>query len=376
MAVSGRYTLFLLVIFIWPPFLLGRITLGEHARTAFFDTGGHGWFAGDCGIFWTEDGGRSWQPRNPPSLTVDSEVPWITAASGPSPDQVWAVVSWRQVWMTQDMGLHWRDVTPDQYRSERAGYQGLQQVVSAGRRNAFLTDPRHLFRSADQGKTWDVLDLDPPWSINPLTGSLMHFLDARFGWYQEDDPPPSYWITRDGGQTWDKMRRGPLAAGSVWTSIDALQFVTPKIGYLILADSGQRRIQTIYRTSDAGQSWETIGQNLREIHSDVGLSSELYPIPDDGVLAIGGIASRLTRIGGPPPYHLLIVLRPPDWKARLLYRTRATELLPVFANKKRGWLFVSRISNFEVVATSDGGNTWHPLYRANVEGDLLIAEPK
>jgi photosystem II stability/assembly factor-like uncharacterized protein len=370
-ATSTEYLLFLTLIVSHPPFLLGTSTMRqEAARVAFFDCAGAAWFAGDYGIFWTNDGGRSWEARNPPRVNGDPEAgpAWITDASGSSADRVWVVVSWRRVWLTEDRGRRWRDVTPVQYRTEQEGFYGLQQVMGASTNHAFLTDSMHLFRTVDRAKTWEVLSLESPWLINPLSGSLMHFLDARFGWYLEDDPPPRYWITRDGGTTWEKMRRGPLKAGSVQTFITALLLTSQKVGYVVLREYvGATTVQRVYRTSDGGETWSEIAGNLNQITSNIWISKDLYNLPNEGVLAIGGIRSRFPWMGGPVPVKLLLAVKPSKTEIQVLYRTRATKLLPFFVTDTRGWLIVVRQTDVRVLTTTDAGKSWRPLFSRKVE---------
>ncbi len=348
----------------------------EASRTVFFDASGCGWIAGDVGIFRTQDAGKSWETLNDrllqalnEGLSATASTPMahfvqISDASFPDCKCAWVTTVGHRVLKTSDQGEHWDEVTPKHRDVSR---EQFVQVIAIDQGHAFLTTRQRLFRTSDGGRAWETFELGPEWLINPMTGSLMQFIDPQHGWYLENDPPPRFWATQDGGRTWDKVRHSVLKAASVRTFIVALKFISPAEGYLALDDSGPAFAPRFYWTDDGGQTWTPLRADLSKIQPHPGgMSQRLTAIPGGGILVSCGLSTTY-RIGMPLPTKLLLALDNKSPEPRVLYKAPATDLIPFFVSRQRGWLVLFRgASEFEVLNTSDAGSDWRLLAMVKV----------
>jgi photosystem II stability/assembly factor-like uncharacterized protein len=111
-----------------------------------------------------------------------------------------------------------------------------------------------LFRSEDQGATWQQRSLPPDARI---LGGLT-FVDANHGWLLLASPPGTQctaqsvqvWRTSDGAASWQNL--GATGIHSSQCKQD-LSFVDAQHGFLSAWDQTNR--PTIYRTDDGGASW-------------------------------------------------------------------------------------------------------------------------
>lgn len=124
-----------------------------------------------------------------------------------------------------------------------------------------LMNGQFLYRSVDQGKTWQPRPLPP--SLNEATaGPEISFVSDIEGWlstvpYTTHPTPCSagqmdaLWHTADAGTTWQQVLRSHANAG---TQCDyGLSFIDPQRGFLSASDPTHAPV--IYRTSDGGQTW-------------------------------------------------------------------------------------------------------------------------
>lgn len=124
----------------------------------------------------------------------------------------------------------------------------------------------NLFRSSDQGSTWGRRPLPSPPGVLPNIS--VSFVDAQHGWLLSPGSPATQcqvqgiqiWRTSDAGATWQTLS-ATAGASAVSTAPGIapsqcksdLSFVDSTHGFLSAHDPNSRPV--IYRTSDGGGSW-------------------------------------------------------------------------------------------------------------------------
>ena len=152
-----------------------------------------------------------------------------------------------------------------------------------------LVAGQYLFRSVDQGKTWQQRQ----WA--PYSGGggppMITFIDSMDGWVLFPGVPATscsaqgaqLWHTYDGAKSWQLIAAavyGQSVAGALAFDQckDAIAFADPQHGFLATGDTLDR--STIYRTADGGVTW----------------SASKLPDPPGWVTGNGGVALRVVSI--------------------------------------------------------------------------------
>jgi hypothetical protein len=220
---------------------------------------GAGWAWTASRLWWTADGGATWQERTPTALAsgairgasfLDSSRGWL-AAQALSTGEL-------QIFRTQDGGLTWSvSALPDAQGdlAERGGNLSLDFVdaqsgwVSVRLQTSAAFSEGRLFRTQDGGLTWSELSLP--------AGGEVHFLDANRGWLAGGPGGGQLFATGDGGQTWQPLDPGNTAQGGVGLNFYSLPaFTSPQEGLLPLtiSDAADPRLE-LYATHDGGSTW-------------------------------------------------------------------------------------------------------------------------
>jgi photosystem II stability/assembly factor-like uncharacterized protein len=173
-----------------------------------FFTADTGWVRQANDLYWTTDGGQSWQKRTPP-------IP---------------------------IGTYWHTLY---FHSPAVGWGLFSELGPDGRPQFSLA------QTTDGGQSWawHTLDLFPAGDVDAyLADAQFHFLDAHTGWLLTKRASSSnfdvgtLFFTSDGGYSWER-RAAPITGD--------LLFVTAEQGWL--AGGPDRR--DLYTTSDGGRSW-------------------------------------------------------------------------------------------------------------------------
>lgn len=229
-----------------------------------------------------------------------------------------------------------------------------------------------LFRSTDQGNTWQLRPLP---ALSPVTPSIS-FVNDHEGWLlsvtylnvrqcAEEDV---IWHTTDAGATWRQLTTTGLAS---MQCEEEISFVDSAHGFLTASDPNHR--PTIYRTSDGGHSW--VASTLPDFPGWVTQPGQALRVIS--IKAFG--LTVLVDADGAQGFvkQRAYIFQSTDGGASWSYQTPAlgTEVF-VTANR---WL---RLGNNQTSdETLDGGGTWHPWTAdyadaAGIDSTYVFADDK
>ncbi|MDH7514812.1 MAG: T9SS type A sorting domain-containing protein [Bacteroidota bacterium] len=191
----------------------------------------------------------------PPPFARSADVLWVGRDS--------AVVS-----RSTDGGVTWQDF-------QLPGTKGMALALFAFDRDRIVAGTRsgQLFKTTDGGRSWRVVLSD----IAALFGDI-HFWNENEGiiFSRHDRDSADVYLTRDGGETWEKT--GPrIFAPSWWLGFSpTITFIDRQCGWVAAINQGQSipRDAAILRTTDGGLSWTSVTAGTRFV-SDIGFLSPL-----------------------------------------------------------------------------------------------------
>lgn len=133
---------------------------------------------------------------------------------------------------------------------------GANLSVSAPSKDAVwvLVEAGHLYRSTDQGVTWESRPLPASVGVRPS----ISFVDARQGWLLAPGSPATQcqeahaelWHTADAGSTWQRLAARGIADAQCK---ERVYFATARLGFVTAWDDNHP--PAIYSTVDGGASW-------------------------------------------------------------------------------------------------------------------------
>lgn len=197
----------------------------------------HGWAVGhDALILATDDGGQSWSKqfedpqREAPLLDV-----WFKDVS-----TGFAVGAYGTLLATQDGGRHWQDIGERLDNEDQYHLNGIASVKDAG---LFIVgEAGSMFRSPDDGQTWEKLEGPYQGSLFGVTGTAQASTLLAFGLRG------NLFRSTDFGDSWTQVTlaaaRGPLEFGLANAALLA-------DGSLVLVGNGG----SVLRSTDDGRSF-------------------------------------------------------------------------------------------------------------------------
>jgi photosystem II stability/assembly factor-like uncharacterized protein len=243
-----------------------------------------------AGLFFSEDGGQSWQhmqglrdhPTRPnwqpggAGLILHSIVPH------PADDlQIWVAMSAVGVFHTGDGGETWTprnqgtraDFMPEEQRYPEYG-QCVHCLVQAASMPNRLYQQNHcgMYRSDDGGKSWVSIEDGLPSSFgfpaatHPRDADTLYLLPlngdikGRF----VPDGKAAVWRTRDSGHHWEGLREG-LPQKNAFIGVLRQAMATDRLepaGVYFGTSSG-----SLFASADEGQRWANIAEHLPVISS-------------------------------------------------------------------------------------------------------------
>lgn len=277
----------------------------------------------------------------------------IRSISFISMQEGWGIIDSR-LCHTQDGGLTWEEVVVPSVK--------FRQIDFVDQTHGWALGSDGLYATQDGGRYWQKLVEAPSgW------GSKIDYVSVGIGWLAKKD---ELLYTRDGGSTWHKVttprqpepyiqRPTPLPTATIVgvyvSEISNIFFISPETGW-VLYESFNPPVNkgALYKTSNAGVSWEKIAQNgmgamvftlpnlssrnevffLDKLHGwFVGSRGEVS-VSNDGGKSWARVNSNLPGID--TTLHQIKMFD--DHQGIALIESRST-----------------------IVKTEDGGKTWHPV---------------
>ena len=243
-----------------------------------------------AGLFRSDDDGQTWEHvsalRDHPSRPE-----WQPGGGGlilhsivPHPDdprKLWVAISAAGVFYTEDEGLSWEprnrgtraDYNPEDDRYPEYG-QCVHALAMAPGRPDQLYQQNHcgMYRSDDGGRSWRSIEAGLPTSfgfpaaVHPRDRETLYLVPLNgdsIGRYVPDGKA-AVWRTRDGGRTWRDFRKGLPQENTFFTVLRqamATDDFSPA-GIYFGTNTG-----SLFASLDEGESWNGIAHHLPLIQS-------------------------------------------------------------------------------------------------------------
>ncbi len=183
------------------------------------------------------------------------------------------------VWKTEDAGLNWKNVSDGFFQTGSVGAVSVSEsdpnVVYVGMgeapiRGVMTTSGDGVYRSTDQGKTWEHLGLEKTFHISQVRihpdNPDVAFVSAMGSPYGPT-PERGVYRTKDGGETWEKVLFVDNTTGAVDLSMD---MTNPRILYAAMWDYQRQPWfarsggpgSGIWKSTDGGDTWNELTEGL------------------------------------------------------------------------------------------------------------------
>lgn len=288
-------------------------------------------------ILMTTDGGKSWQEK--PSGTemalyriqfVDDRTGWISGQSG-------------LLLHTTDGGETWQ-------KEESGTDLSLFSLFFLDKTRGWAVGDKAVYlKTTSGGESWEANYIQPSLEgisedvtlavVEPILYDV-HFVDARTGWMVGEFG--KIYHTTDGGITWQEQQNSLVGQGGVLEAFEmptffGVRFINAREGTAVGLEG------KIALTTDGGQKWTFVAEDLSVLFPDPLYSLHLFPDGDGWVVGSAGQAMRF---------------RDGEWKKVNLGMEVFTWLRAVnFFDEENGWI----VGGYGLILrTTDGGHTWLP----------------
>ena len=242
-----------------------------------------------AGLFRSADGGASFEhveglqqhPTRPEWNAGGAGLILHSIVFDPKdPQRIWIGISSAGVFYTEDGGKTWEprnkgtraDFFPEDQRYPEFGQCVHNMVRAAGSDRLYQQNHCGMYRSDDGGETWQSIEEGLPSDFgfpagahprDPETLYLIPLNGAEKGRFVPDGKA-AVWRTRDGGKTWTDLRNG-LPQENAYFGVLRQAMATDRMepaGVYFGTGTG-----TLYGSADEGESWFEIAQHLPTISS-------------------------------------------------------------------------------------------------------------
>jgi len=242
------------------------------------------WRSTDRGATWTEVNASSgWAGRSAPASVVLKDGSVVLMGG------YWLneVGSKNDVWRSADKGATWRLVNASAGWSTRYGHNSVllpdgSIVLTGGWHSDAMND---TWRSTDKGATWTEMNASSGWPVRSLHSSVV-LKDGSILLMGGDDGTTVYndtWRSTDKGATWTLVN-----ASSGWPARMGQSSVLMPDGSIVLMggqDDTYSYVNDVWRSTDNGVTWT-------RVNAGAGWSARRYPgcvlMPDGSILLTGG----------------------------------------------------------------------------------------
>ncbi len=340
-----------------------------------------GWLLFDNKLYWTGDGGGSWNNITPPNLDqwVISSVSFLDTENG------WLILTQSDqdgfnsfaLARTANAGTDWqikplslfkpgdiRSLTAAVYLDfidSETGWLVIKQATSSN------FNAGTLFRTADGGDTWAQLNM-------PI-GEPVYFVTKEFGWTAGGSVHNTLYRTQDGGQSWIQQSIDGERSGSNQRREYKLpKFESVRDGLLptVITNDGKSQIE-FYSTRDSGQSWNLMARVSldQELASETSLPTTI--LDAERVVIISPNSKRLIKVVKGTENSLTIQDDLATGIVRLdmatekigwaRYRLGYCDLISASASDSTSSPNISKhcVSESKLLTTADGGQNWQAL---------------
>ncbi len=340
-----------------------------------------GWVLSDNQLYWTADGGESWNlisaglPEGPTLVAVDfsdSQEGRVLMMDAAGEDPVYSLGS------THDGGATWETGTLSLFAAvdvnasaDKVFMQWLDAQTGwlvIKRASGINFSMGSLFRTEDGGLTWNQLSI-------PI-GEAVDFITAQVGWAAGGAAGDELYRTEDGGATWDSQAFVQTAG----TPGERLAYLPPKFedvnnGLLpVMVSEGNNVRMDFYATADGGGTWKLVNSAALDENTDLSVRPALSILDASHfTMAVPGSDRIVSEQGGQQistRYNL-------DGRSGDLTRIEMASMevgLGLFSagecvdqgssvppSDADGKGNLSCTQTKELLKTSDGGATWNPV---------------
>lgn len=321
-------------------------------------------------VFHTADGALTWKDITPPELAptdpqtnkkaigffMDTRTAWLAFSTG-----VLAATDQPGIWYTKDGGASWQYSALTEPALRMEGYSpsdlffvdaqhGWMMVhVGAGMNHDYFV----LLATADGGDTWQTLITpqgDTAITTQGCYKNALVFVTPKDGWMSVDChgvvPVPYIFQSHDGGQSWESV---DLPAPPSLPDIFNQGYCGPSDPILFSSTSGdlvlncmqynKDNVSTpksfLYETTNSGASWKT------------------YPYPGGPLqFADSSTAFALSRSlqRSDDAGHTWVAVKSVNWDGQFS-----------FINAQTAWVVATDNGQAALVKTVDGGQTWQEI---------------
>ncbi|MFU8771570.1 MAG: glycoside hydrolase domain-containing protein, partial [Anaerolineales bacterium] len=269
-----------------------------------------------------------------------------------SVERGWLLVG-RQLYLTQDGGKSWKQITPYLVAGEQMlGVFFLDENTAWLVTRDTTADNLRLYSSADGGDTWESSTLEVGSGMVDLVYTAqIQFSDPQHGWISfkiqssRNFSLGTLLSTKDGGQSWVEY---PQPIGG------EVHFVDEQVGWLVGGPTGEES----YISRDAGATWEAVEGIPSSAHSHGLLDRQLTENP--------GLANL-------PDYPILADFWDDayGWAWLQSSQCRGEKVRSGETAVPGSEPFLCEVSG-RLLKTKDGGQTWFEIDLGYIGGEITV----